>query len=161
MLHELVILPHFTSPTNLVDRRFKYYSQARHLVRPHQSFHLNTNTRIEHLRNNSRTFINRMNFLWFLNLVFCIMFLFFFLSFSFFIPVLLTWSSLFSYAYSHPLHSPSLSCATIHCAPSQLLFLPLLIHSFPCLHLPFLSTSNLSPHYPSLLHTYHLLTSLL
>jgi hypothetical protein len=34
----------------------KYYSQASHLVRPHQSFHLYANNRIEHLRNKSRTF---------------------------------------------------------------------------------------------------------
>jgi hypothetical protein len=53
-LHELAILPHLTTPTNLVDIRSKYHSQASHLVRPHRSFHLSTNTRIRHLRNNSR-----------------------------------------------------------------------------------------------------------
>jgi hypothetical protein len=42
-----------------------------------------------------------------------------------------TLSSLSSHLYSHPLHSPSFCCATIHCSPSQLLFLPLLIHSVP------------------------------
>jgi hypothetical protein len=45
--------------------------------------------------------------------------------------VLLTLTSLFSYPYSYPLHFLSFSCATIHCSPSQLLFLPLLIHSLP------------------------------
>jgi hypothetical protein len=55
----------------------KYYSQVSHLVRPHQSFCLYANTRIGHLRNNSRTFTKRLNFLWFLNLVFKIVFLFF------------------------------------------------------------------------------------
>jgi hypothetical protein len=114
---------------------------------------LNTSTSIGHLRNNSRTSINRLNFLWFLNLVFIV------LSF-FFIPVLLTPSSLFSYPYSYPLHSP-FSSATTHCSLSQLLFLPPLIHSFFCLHLPFPSSSNLSPYCPSLLHIHHLLTSLL
>jgi hypothetical protein len=42
---------------------------------------------------------------------------------------------------------------------SQLLFLPLLIHCFPCLHLFLSSSPTLSPHYPSLLHTHQLLTS--
>jgi hypothetical protein len=163
-LHELAVLPHLTTPIHLVDRRSKYPSQASHLVRSHQIFHLDTITRILHLRNNSRTFINRVNFLWSLNLVFVIMFLFFlFLSFflSFFIPALLTPSSLFCYPYSHSLHSPSFSCTIIHCSPSQLLFLPLLIHSFPCLHLPFRYSPNLSPYYPSFLHIHHLLISLL
>jgi hypothetical protein len=78
----------------------------------------------------------------------------------FFIPVLLTTSSLFFYPYSHTHHSPS-SCITIYCSPSQLLFLPLLICSFLWLHLPLLTSPNPSPHYPSLLHTHNLLTSLL
>jgi hypothetical protein len=59
-----------------------------------------------------------------------------FSSFLFFIPVLLTPSLLFIHPYSHPLHSSSFSCTTIHCSPSQLSFLPILIHSFPCPHLP-------------------------
>jgi hypothetical protein len=50
--------------------------------------------------------------------------------------VLLTSSSIFSYPYSNPLHFPSFSCNTIHCSLSQLLLLPLFIHSFPSLHLP-------------------------
>jgi hypothetical protein len=126
-----------------VDRRPKYNSQSSLLVRPYQRFCLSTNTRIGHLRNNSRTFINRLNFLWLLNLFFFIVSFSFF--FSFFIPVLLTPSSLFSYPYSHPLHSSSFFCTTIHCSPSQLLFLPLLIHWFSCLHFPLLSSSSLSP----------------
>jgi hypothetical protein len=55
--------------------------------------------------------------------------------------VLLTLPSLFSYPYSYLLHFPSFSCATIHCSPSQLLFLPLLIHSLPI----FASSSYPSP----------------
>jgi hypothetical protein len=70
-----------------------------------------------------------------------------FSTFFFFYSVLLTLSSLISYPYSYPLHFPSFSHTTIHCSPSQLLFLPLLIHSFPCLHLLILSSPKLSPHY--------------
>jgi hypothetical protein len=47
----------------------KYYSQASHLVRPYQNSCLYTNTRIGHLRNNSRTFTKRLNLLLFLYLV--------------------------------------------------------------------------------------------
>jgi hypothetical protein len=65
-----------------VDRKPKYHTTASNLVRPHQRFCLNTNTRIGHLRNNSRTFINRLQSLWFLNLVFLLCF--FFLSFFYF-----------------------------------------------------------------------------
>jgi hypothetical protein len=36
-LHELAVLPYLTTPSNLVDRRCKYHSQASHLVRAHQS----------------------------------------------------------------------------------------------------------------------------
>jgi hypothetical protein len=36
-----------------------------------------------------------------------------------------------SYPYSYPLHFPSFSCTTIHCSLSQILFLPLLMHSVP------------------------------
>jgi hypothetical protein len=39
-VHKLAVLPHLTIPTNIVDRRAKYHSQANHLVRPHKSFHL-------------------------------------------------------------------------------------------------------------------------
>jgi hypothetical protein len=61
--------------------------------------------------------------------------------FSFFLSVLSTSPSLSSHPYSHPLHSPYLSCATIHCCPSQLLFLPLLTHSPPA----FTSSSSSQP----------------
>jgi hypothetical protein len=83
--------------------------------------------------------------------------------FFFFIPILLTSPLLFSFPYSYSLHFPSFSCATIYCSPSQLLllFLHLLIYSFPHLQLHLLFTPNLSPHYPYLLHTHHSLTSLL
>jgi hypothetical protein len=66
-------------------------------------------------------------------------FLLCFLFFLLFISVLLTPSSLFSYPSSHPLHFPYIPCTTFCCSPSQLLFLPLFIHSFPCLYLPLLS----------------------
>jgi hypothetical protein len=121
------------------------HSQAR----THQHSHLDANTRFGSLRNNSRTFTNRLSFLLFCT--WC----------SWVFSILLTSSSLFSYPYSY---SPSFSlnsCAKIHCSTSQLLFLILFIHSLPCLHLPLLSFPNLSPHYPSLLRTHHLLTSLL
>jgi hypothetical protein len=73
---------------------------------------------------------------------------------SYFLSVLSTSPSLSFHPYSHPLHFPSFSCAIIHCFPSQLLFLPLLIHSLPCIHLSLQTSPNLSPHYPSLLHTH-------
>jgi hypothetical protein len=117
--HELAVLHHLTIPTNFVDRRPKYYSQASYLLRPQQSFHLYANIRIVHIRNNSRNFIKRLNFLWFLNLVFFIVSFF-----LFFCPVLLTSPSLFSYHYSYPLHFPSFSCTTIHCSPSTTLSAP-------------------------------------
>jgi hypothetical protein len=132
--------------------RTKYYSQASHLVRQPQSFHLYTNTRIGHQRSNSKTFAKRLNFLWFLYLLFFLL--------CFFSSALLTSPSLFSYPYSYPLQLPSFSCATIHFSPSQLLFLLLLI-TFSHVHHPLLSSPSLSPHYPSLLHIHHLLTNLL
>jgi hypothetical protein len=152
-LQELEVLPHLTIPTNLVDRRTKYYSQHSLLVRTHQSFYLCTNTRFGHLRNNSSTFTKRLNFLWFLNLMFFIVFLYYYYYYC-----IINFTSLFSYSCSYPLYFPS-SCTTIHCFPSHLLFLPLLIHSFPHIHLPLLSFPNLSSHYDSLLHTHHPLTS--
>jgi hypothetical protein len=88
---------------------------------------------------------------------------FYFISFSFFFffySYLLIPSLLSFYPYSHPLHFPSFSCTAIHCSPSQLLFLALLIHSFPCLHFPSYPPLNLSPHYTPP-HTQHLLTNLL
>jgi hypothetical protein len=53
---------------------------------------------------------------------------------SIFIPIfffLLSLPSPSSHPYSHPFHSSSFSCAKTHCSPSQLLFLPLRIHSQP------------------------------
>jgi hypothetical protein len=78
ILHKLAELPHLTNPTDIVDRRTKYYSQASNLVRAHQSFHLYANTRTGHLRNNSRTYTKRLNILWFLKLEIFIVFLSFF-----------------------------------------------------------------------------------
>jgi hypothetical protein len=80
-------------------------------------------------------------------------FLFFFCIINFIITIFL---SLFLPSSPSPF-----SCATIYCSPSQLLFLPLLIYSFPYLSLPLLSFPNLSPHNPSLLHTHYSQTSLL
>jgi hypothetical protein len=119
--------------------------------------HLYTNTRIGCLRNNSITFTKKLNFLLFLCLLFllflfCVCFIFFYIT-NFIVTIFL---SLFL-----PPHFPSFSCATIHCFPSQLLFLPLFIHSFPCLQLALLSFPNQSPHYPFLLYIHHPLTSLL
>jgi hypothetical protein len=74
---------------------------------------------------------------------------------------LLTSPSLLSYPYSYPLHFPSFSCATIHCTTFQLLFLPLLIHYLQLSSPPLLSSPKLLAQYPFLLHTHHLLTSLL
>jgi hypothetical protein len=73
----------------------------------------------------------------------------------------LTSPSLSSHPYSYSLHTPSFSCAKIHCSPYQLLFLIFLNYFHSCLNLPLLSSPNLSLHYTSLLHTHHLLTSLL
>jgi hypothetical protein len=52
-----------------------------------------------------------------------------FLFLLFFLSVLTNLPSLSSHPYSHPLQTPSFSCAKMHCSLSQLLFLPLLIHS--------------------------------
>jgi hypothetical protein len=50
-LHEQADLHHLPVATKtLWIEGNKYYSQASHLMRPHQSFHLYTNTRIGHLR---------------------------------------------------------------------------------------------------------------
>jgi hypothetical protein len=129
-LNKLAVLPHLKFQLILWAEGTKYYSQASHLVRPHQSFSLYANTRIGHLRNNSRIFTKRLKFLCFLKLVGFFNWVSFFIL-IFIIPVLLTSPSLFSSPYSYPLYFPSFSCATIHCSPSQILFLPLLIHSLP------------------------------
>jgi hypothetical protein len=110
----------------------KHYSQASHLVRPYQSFRLYGNTRIGHLWNNHRTFTKRVNFLWFLNLLFFILLCFLFSNFYFYYScinfiiiillslflssslslLLLCYNTLFSLqttlsAPSHPLFPPS------------------------------------------------------
>jgi hypothetical protein len=81
--------------------------------------------------------------------------------FFFFLSILSTSPSSSSHPYSQLLHSSSFSWANIHCSPSQLLFLSLLILSFPLptLSLPiFLKhVTRLAPH----THTHHLLTNLL
>jgi hypothetical protein len=134
-LHELVILLHLTTPTNLVDRR----SNTTH--KPvtwwdHISFCLNSITRIGHLRNNPRTFINRLNFLWFLKLVFfsVSVFIKFFSFFFFFINSIITiFLSLFSSSSLSLLllhYNPLFSLPTTLSAPSHPLS--------PCLHLPLL-----------------------
>jgi hypothetical protein len=162
-LHELAILPHLTTPTNLVDIRSKYHSQASHLVRPHRSFHLSTNTRIRHLRNNSRILLIDWTTepgSWVWCVCVCVCFFFFLLSFSFFISVLLTPSSLLSSLFSFSLLSLLLlyynllfSLPTTLSAPSLPLF------SLSSLSHPTLPQTVTT--LPSLLHTHQLLTSLL
>jgi len=49
----------------------------------------------------------------------------------FFLSILTTLPSPSSHQYSHPFHSPSFSCAKIHCSSPQQLILPLLTHSLP------------------------------
>jgi hypothetical protein len=72
-------------------------------------------------------------FVCFIIVSFFILFLFLFPFYSYYtINFTITiFSSLLS-----PLHSPSFSCAKIHCSHSQLLFLPLLTHSPPALTFP-------------------------
>jgi hypothetical protein len=150
-LHELAVLPHLTIPTNHVDRRTKYQpSQASHLMSTHQHFLLYTNTRIGHLSNNSWNFTNKLNFLWFLNMIFLLC------SFFFHFLVSLTSSSLFSYPCSYTL-SPVLQFILISPNYSFCPSHPLFALSSP---LPPI-LPKLSPQYSSLLHTNHLLTSLL
>jgi hypothetical protein len=74
-LHELLV-SYLSSQLQfaLWTERNKYYSQTSHLVRPHQSSCLYANIRTGRLRNNSRTFTKRMNFLLFLYLVFLFFF---------------------------------------------------------------------------------------
>jgi hypothetical protein len=110
-----------------VDRRTKCYSQVSHLGRPHQISHLYANTRVGCLRNNSRTLIKTRLCVVPVPGVFCCVCVCVWGGGS----VLLTSPSLFSYPYSYPPHFPSFSCATIHCSPSQILFLPLLMYSIP------------------------------
>jgi hypothetical protein len=126
-LQELEVLPHLTIPTNLVDRRTKYYSQHSLLVRTHQSFYLCTNTRFGHLRNNSSTFTKRLNFLWFLNLLFFIVFLYYYyyyyciINFTITIPLFLFLPSLLSLLLHY---NPLFSLPSTLSAPSHSLFPP-------------------------------------
>jgi hypothetical protein len=105
----------------------------------------------------------KTDILLFLNLVFwlfiILLWVFYFYFYSYFLSVLSTLPSLLSHPYSHHLHSPIFSCATIHGSPSQLLFLPI-IHFLHLPSPPFLYSPNC--HYtipPS--YTHKLLTNLL
>jgi hypothetical protein len=70
----------------------------------------------------------------------------------YFLSVLLTSPSLSSHSYSYPLYSLLFPCATIHCSPSQLLFLLHILHSLPLSSPPPLILGpNVLPHYSSLL----------
>jgi hypothetical protein len=51
-LHKLAELPHLPIASNPVDRGTKYYSQASHLVRPHEISCLYATTKIGCLKNN-------------------------------------------------------------------------------------------------------------
>jgi hypothetical protein len=127
-LHELAILLYLTTPTNLMLDKM---SQAGHPVRPHQSFCLNTSTRIGHLRNNSRTFINRLNFLRFLKLGFFVVFLF-----CPFFPFF--YSCIINYTITIPLSlfsSSSLSLLLLYYNPLFSLPATLSAPSYPCFSL--------------------------
>jgi hypothetical protein len=136
-LHELADSHHLPIATYLWTEGTKSYSQASHLMRPHQYSLLYANTRIRHLRNRYRTFTKKTElFVVPVPGVFCCVS---FIRVFFFFSVLLTSPSLFSYPYTYPIHFPSFSCATIHCSLSQLLFLPLLIYCIPVFTYPFYS----------------------
>jgi hypothetical protein len=139
-LHKLSDFFHLTIATNLVDRKTNYYSQASHLVRPHQSFCLYNNTRIGHLRNNSKTFTKRLNFLcsWTWYFLLC------------FFAVLLTSPSLFSYP------CPFSSATIVH--PPNYSFGSFSFILSPCLSLPSYPPPTCH-HSTGHLHTHHLLIS--
>jgi hypothetical protein len=116
-------------------------------VRPHQSSCLYANTKIGHLRNNSRTFAKRLNLPWFLNLMFLLclfLILIFYYSciINFTITIILSLFLSFSLSLLLLCYNPLLSLPTTLSAP----FHP--IHSFPCLHIPLLSS-------PTCHHTTH------
>jgi hypothetical protein len=69
------------------------------------------------------------------------------------LSLLLSLPSLFSYAYSYPLHFPSFTCAMIHCSPSQLLFLPSDPLSSPIFASPSWPSHHTTP--PSYILTIH------
>jgi hypothetical protein len=60
-----------------------------------------------------------------------VFYFYFYLYCLFFLSILSTLPSSSSHPSSHPLHSPSLYCAKIHCSPSKLLIPPLHTHSLP------------------------------
>jgi hypothetical protein len=97
------------SPLNLSDKGAAPFSTKPRIP--------SANTRIECQRNKSRTFTKHTKH--------------FAAAVSGFFSVLLTLSSLFSDHYPYLYQFPSFLCTKIHCSPSQLLFLPLLIHSLP------------------------------
>jgi hypothetical protein len=66
-----------------------------------------------------------------------------------------------SHSYSHPLHSPSFSCANIIALLPKNSFCPFSPTLSLCPHLPLPFSGNLSQDYPSFQHTHHLLTNLL
>jgi hypothetical protein len=145
MLHDLAKLPHLTISIKLVDRRRKHHSQANHLVRPNQSSAympisgLDTRGVTPELKLRLKFYCS---WTWWVFLLlffscwlclfvcFIVSFLFLFL-FSFFLSILSTLPSPSSNCSCYLLYAPSFSCAKIHCSPAQLLFLPLLTHSFP------------------------------
>jgi hypothetical protein len=167
-------LPHLKTLIKLVDRT-KHYSQANHLVRPHQSFCLYANTRLDargvtpeltlrpkwHCSWTSCFFVLFNCFLFVCLTIVGFLFLFLFLFSFFFLSVLSTLPTLSSHPYSHPLHSSSFSCAKIHCSPSNYSFCPFSSTLSPCPRFPFPFSSNLSLDYTNLLHTHHLQTNLL
>jgi hypothetical protein len=91
---------------------------------------------------------NRLNFLLLLYLVG-----FFFYIINFTITIFLSLFLPPSLSLLFPCYYPLFSLPATLSALSHPLY--------PCLHLLLISFPNLSPHYPSLLHTYHPLTSLL
>jgi hypothetical protein len=155
-LHKLADSYHLQMQITLRTEGIKYYSQASYLVKPHQSSNLYANTRIICLRNNSRTFTKKLNFL--LSLFLFVVFVFFCV--WIFFSVLLTSPTLFSYSYSYPLTFPLVpALQSIVLSPNYSFcpFSPTLSLSSP----PSPTPCNLLPHDPSLLHIHHLLTSLL
>jgi hypothetical protein len=62
---------------------------------------------------------------------YCQFSIFIFIPIIFFLPIQSTLPSLSSYSYTHPLQSPSFSCAKFNCFPPQQLDLHLLTHSLP------------------------------
>jgi hypothetical protein len=135
-----------------VDRRNQIIVTSCHLVRPHQISHLYTNVRIGCQRNNSRNFTKQMDLL--IGSIPGIFFIFaFFCIINFIITIFL---SLFLFLYFN-----SFSCSISHCFPPNHSFCPLSSTPFHCPHLSLLSWLNLSPHYSTLLHTHHLLNTLL